>query len=245
VYAFQGSASALGAIGFLALVANHTLDPVAGTGLSAAHGAYLPSSSDIAAYTGARSSQTSFAGYLALISNSANWISQDATGDQIADGTAPDLPFDATSFTLAASPTNTFANWMVGYDFSAYPGADLSFKADADNDGVPNALENILGTSPAAFSQGLTAVAVGSGTLSFRHTLNAAPASDLSPAYEWSLDMVNWNASGASAGGTTVTFGTPVVVTPGAPGLVQVTATVSGTAAAKVFARLRVESVAQ
>jgi hypothetical protein len=124
---------------------------------------------------------------------------------------------------------------MGGFSVAGQTG----FNDDYDKDGLVNALENILGSSPAVAGQGITQVSRGAGTLVFRHTRNATPASDLTPSYEWSADLVNWNASGASAGGTTVTFGVPVVVTPGTPDLVEVTATVSGTAA-RVFCRLKV-----
>ena len=51
--------------------------------------------------------------------------------------------------------------------------------------------------------------------------------------------MGTWHASGIPSGGTTVTFAPPVVITPGIPDLVEVTATVTGTPASKVFARFR------
>jgi hypothetical protein len=57
---------------------------------------------------------------------------------------------------------------------------------------------------------------------------------------KWSTNLANWNASGASAGGTTVTFSAPVEIAAGPPALVEVTATVSGTPSAKVFTRLKV-----
>lgn len=69
---------------------------------------------DVGAYVGPRSDQTDFAAYRALVNNPANWATQDATGDQSSDGTAPDVPFSATGFglvpcfapgTLIATPT--------------------------------------------------------------------------------------------------------------------------------------------
>lgn len=235
VYAFQGGTTA--ATGFLAVVATHTGDPVTNTGLASEHIVYLPADEDIAAYTGPRAGQASYAAYLSLIGNVANWISQDATGDQSNDTIVPDLPFDPTAFTLTGSG-NTFAAWISGFDFSAYPGADLSAGGDADQDGVPNVVENILGSNPAGSSPGLTNVAASGGSLVFRHTRNATPASDLSAGYQWSADLANWQNSGAESGGITVTCGVPVVITPGDPDLVEVTAAISG-APAKVFVRLR------
>lgn len=144
-----------------------------------------------------------------------------------------------------APPGNTFADWIGGFEVGELTG----FNNDFDNDGLDNALENILGSSPAVSNQGLTAVSLGAGSLKFRHTLAAEAdiAEDLSYEYEWSVDLTNWNASGAQVGGTAVTFGLPEVITPGvdgAPDLVEVTATVGGSPASKVFARMRVGQVA-
>jgi hypothetical protein len=140
-------------------------------------------------------------------------------------------------------PANTYADWINSFAFADIVAPDLSITGDPDNDGLDNALENIFGTSPEVFSQGLASVATSGGNLVFRHTLGATPASDLTGAYEWSTDLVNWHAAGTSAGGTTVTFGPPVEITPGPPALVEVTASVAGTPASKVFARFKVTSL--
>lgn len=85
---------------FLTAVGNTALT-LTNTGLTAGTNALnLTSGTDIGAYTGSRVSQTSFASYLSLINNDANWTKQDATGDQSADGTAPDVPFSTTLFTV-------------------------------------------------------------------------------------------------------------------------------------------------
>lgn len=44
---------------------------------------------------------------------------------------------------------------------------------------------------------------------------------------------------GASSGGTTVAFATPAVITTGTPNLVEVTASTTGSPAAKIFARFK------
>ncbi|MCU0781071.1 MAG: hypothetical protein MUF04_08220, partial [Akkermansiaceae bacterium] len=101
-------------------------------------------------------------------------------------------------------------------------------------------MENILGSSPAAFSQGLTAVSASTGILSFQHRLNPEPASDLSYVYEWSSDLVNWYGTGVeSPGGTTVTFIAVNPLDPPDQDLFFVTATVTGSAP-KIFARIKV-----
>ena len=161
-------------------------------------------------------------------------------------------PYDSTLYVAQAPtpgtsnvptpPGNNFADWIDLFEV----GLLVGFSDDFDKDGLANALENILGSSPAVPNQGLTAVSVSAGSLKFRHTLaaEAAIADDLSFEYEWSADLTNWQASGVAAGGTNVTFGAPAVITAGTPDLVEVSATVTGTPASKIFARLRVAQVA-
>jgi autotransporter-associated beta strand protein len=129
----------------------------------------------------------------------------------------------------------TFADWIAGFSV----GGQTGINDDYDNDNIDNALENLMGTSPAVFNQGLTLVSSTGGNLKFRHTLSDDPASDLTGAYEWSVNLANWNADGATSGGTTVSFGAPVIITPGTPNLVEVTASVSGTPSSKIFARFK------
>ena len=136
-------------------------------------------------------------------------------------------------------PDDTYSTWINSFAFTGFVDPDLSPSGDPDNDGVPNDVENLFGTSPEVFSAGLTTVSSDGSNLVFQHTLSTTPASDLTGSYEWSTDLSNWNASGVSADGTTVTFGAPVVITPGSPNLVEVTATITGTPATEVFARFR------
>jgi hypothetical protein len=130
---------------------------------------------------------------------------------------------------------NTFASWIGGFSVGGLTGPDDDF----DQDGLANAVENLLGTSPEVFNSGLTNVSSTGGSLVFRHTRGTTPATDLTGSYEWATDLGTWHASGVPSGGTTVTFAPPVVITPGIPDLVEVTATVAGTPASKVFARFK------
>ncbi|MDZ8186393.1 MAG: putative Ig domain-containing protein [Nostoc sp. ChiSLP02] len=111
IYAYQGSATsptfitAIASGGF-----NSTNGLLTGTGLTAGTNAIdfsnVDDDVDIAAYNGSRSGQPDFPSYLPLINNAANWQTQDGTGDQSIDGTAPDVPFSSTAFTVgAATPT--------------------------------------------------------------------------------------------------------------------------------------------
>lgn len=110
IYAYQGSAAsptfitAIASGGFSS--ANGLLT---GTGLTAGTNAIdfltVDDDVDIAAYNGSRSGQADFASYLPLINNPANWQTQDGTGDQSIDGTAPDVPFSSTEFAIAGNDT--------------------------------------------------------------------------------------------------------------------------------------------
>ena len=61
---------------------------------------------------------------------------------------------------------NTYADWLT-----ANPPA-TGFDTDSDNDGVPNGLENVLGTNPNAYSAGLTNVSSTASSATYQHTLN-------------------------------------------------------------------------
>ncbi|NKB17040.1 MAG: hypothetical protein HC770_01145 [Pseudanabaena sp. CRU_2_10] len=109
IYAYQGTEASPT---FLTAIANSGFNTANGTlptGLTAGTNAIdlstvVANGADIAAYNGNRSGQTTFASYLALINNPANWTGQDGTGDQSIDGTAPDVPFSATAFATGSTP---------------------------------------------------------------------------------------------------------------------------------------------
>ncbi len=114
VYAYIG-ADADTPSAFLAALASNTFvvdgGTLAGTGLTdgidAISFGIVDADTDVASYNGGRSGEDDFASYAALINNTANWLTQDGTGDQSADGTAPDAPFSTQAFELAA-PGNIF-----------------------------------------------------------------------------------------------------------------------------------------
>lgn len=233
VYAYQGNLQT--ATGVIAAIATHTADSTAGTGLTSSHIVYLPDDVDIAAYTGSRSNQPAFANYLTAIGDTANnWITQDGSGDQSNDGTAPDVPFSTTPFSLGTG--DGFASWIAGFQVGGQTGPNDDF----DNDGLDNMVENILGSDPSVANTGLSTVSGTANSVTFRHTRADSPATDLTATYEWSADLATWYPSGAG-GGLTVTIGAPVVINNGSPNdLVEVTATVTSGSTTQLFVRLKV-----
>ncbi len=209
VYAYQGAT--LAPSGFLAVIATHSADLTTGTGLSPAHMIRLPDDEDIAAYTGSRSNQASFAAYLTLLDDTGNWLTQDADGDQSADGTAPDVPFAATAFTLAVTE-NTFASWLVAH------APDQGASQDHDGDGVANGVEYFFGATGSTFTPNPQPV---DGVVSYPH-----PAATPGATYKvWiSPDLSAW---------TDVTADVDLAT----PGFVKY---VLPSGAGKIFARLEV-----
>jgi len=111
VYAYVGSSSAPTFLAAISNVGYSTSDGVlTGTGLVAGQTAVsFTGGLDIVGYNGPRSGFASFADYLAAIGNTANWATQNGSGDQSTDGTGPDAPFPTTAFTVAAPATQTIS----------------------------------------------------------------------------------------------------------------------------------------
>lgn len=113
IYVFQGSnvGATMTPTTFITAVtndpgaafANGSLDNTGlAYGTNAANLALVDLDLDIAAYTGSRSDQSSFAAYGTILNNPspATWNFQDASGDQSIDTIAPDVPFSTTAFTV-------------------------------------------------------------------------------------------------------------------------------------------------
>lgn len=133
------------------------------------------------------------------------------------------------TLTKAAASSN-YADWLT-----ANPPAS-GFSSDSDNDGVPNALEHVLGSNPNAFNVGLSDLASTASSAIYTHTLNSTLASDMSYVYEWSTDLVEWKLSGVAN-----TAGTTATIVPSAPvsGVVTVTTTINSGPAGKLFTRIK------
>lgn len=83
---------------------------------------------------------------------------------------------------------------------------------DADGDGVPNALEYYLGTTPdnAGSAAGIAVATAQAGSLKVRFP-HLKTATDINATIQWSTDLVNWHESGESNGTQTAAITTQVV----------------------------------
>jgi hypothetical protein len=142
------------------------------------------------------------------------------------------VPFDYTTgqIRIVAGSANTYAAWLT------LNAPATGFDTDTDLDGIPNGVENVLGTNPNLSSAGLTEVASAANSVTFKHQLNPTTASDVSYGYQWTTDMVEWKTSGQSNTGGTSTL--IVASAPDGNGVVTVTMTITGGPAARLFGRL-------
>jgi len=145
-------------------------------------------------------------------------------------------------FSLTIVPDLTYAAWIASYPGV---GSQTAFDDDPDGDGIRNGLENYLGTDPGQPSgggQGLTQVAGTPLKFTFRHTRSHTAATDVTAGYEWSPDLAQWYAAGATGNGVTVTLAPTVIINRAPPqnDEIEVTATVTGGSTEKLFVRLNV-----
>lgn len=129
----------------------------------------------------------------------------------------------------------TFEDWVQKF---IGIGTETDYEDDPDGDGLVNGVERYLGTHPLFKNKGLT-VNPGGNFNGFRHSRTLQPGADTQIAYEWSTDLTNWHASGASSDGVTVTL-TPTRLGPGRMGdLIEVLPQIDGSPAG-VFFRIAV-----
>lgn len=122
---------------------------------------------------------------------------------------------------------DTFAQWLL--DNAPATG----FLTDSDNEGVPNGIENILGSNPNVFSSALTQISATTRSTTFLHALNPSIASNVTYSYQWSSDLKEWKASGQAN-----TTGTTATIAAIGTGPVTVTTTIDSGPARKLFTRI-------
>jgi autotransporter-associated beta strand protein len=167
-----------------------------------------------------------------------------ADGTYVAEGTQTGLEIGTPRITgggklvvSSTPPANDFTAWIADFSVGGLTGANDDF----DNDGLANAVENVLGSNPSLTNTGLTGISASGSTFKFRHDQSNEIASDVAKSYQWSTDLLEWNTSGGSnAGGTTATIAEATITDNAAPAndVIEVTVTVTAGPAAKVFGRL-------
>lgn len=167
-----------------------------------------------------------------------------ADGTYVADGTQTGLEIGTPRITgggklvvSSTPPVNDFTAWIEDFSVGALTGANDDF----DNDGLANAVENVLGSDPSVTNPGLSGLSATGSTFKFSHNQSNTIASDVAKSYQWSTDLVEWKASGESnAGGTAATIAEATITDNIAPAndVIEVTVTVTGGPSAKVFGRL-------
>ncbi|MEY3898571.1 MAG: hypothetical protein RLZZ214_4093 [Verrucomicrobiota bacterium] len=193
---------------------------------------FTPANGDT--YTIIRSAPTALAvsGAFANVAFGARITTQGGEGSFLVSNTG-------TTVTLSdyqSSITNDYAAWISGFSV----GGQTAANDDFDNDNLDNVVENVLGSNPSVYSNGLTQISATTSSFKFRHDQSNTIATDVTKTYQWSTDLVNWAASGASLAGTTATIAESTITDVVAPGndVVEVTVTVTAGPATKVFGRL-------
>lgn len=171
IYAYQGTAASPT---FITAIANSGFSPtngsLVGTGLTAGVNAVeFTTGIDIGAYIGPRNGQSDFSAYRALINNSANWITQDGTGDQSIDGSAPNVPFSSGAFITATE--TPIVNLSVSSNLGSEAGQTvITVTATASSSvmGSQTVVLGVAGTNITAgdYTLGNTTITIPDGQLS-------------------------------------------------------------------------------
>lgn len=119
----------------------------------------------------------------------------------------------------SAATGGDFASWIADPVFGIDPG-DQGF-----------------GINPGIGNTGLTSTGKSGSVFSFQHPEADPPLSDLNGSYEWSLDLLTWNAPGTVGDTTVAITATPDTAGGGTTTTVEADTTGSTVPPAKLFVR--------
>ena len=146
------------------------------------------------------------------------------------------VTYDLTNKQIKLAAVSTgFAGW-IGTAGVSNPAAN----ADPDNDGIPNALEYVLGGNPSQSNSNIAPkVAISNGNLVFTFDrVDASETSDITLVVEAGSDLATWPEV-FSVGATTATSSSGVDIQENAAAPDTISVTVPNIGAASKFARLR------
>lgn len=159
------------------------------------------------------------------------------------------LSFSEATGVLTVSAGNSYASYIAGFDFSAFPGADLTPSGDPDGDGIANAVEFVLGNAPNVGKvENLPTVQLVANPaglpageylkFSYRRT-SASVAANVGSAVEYDTDLAGpWTTATNGAAGVVIQE-TPNAGLPGVDVVVYLPKTLG--AGGKLFSRLSVQ----
>jgi len=134
-----------------------------------------------------------------------------------------------------------YATWITSFFPNETNPQIIGFNADPDGDGIPNGIEALSGGNPNASGVfTITELTKTGSAFTLLYPQDKSLPGDLTVGYEWSTDMINWQNSGASFGGVTVTLAdelwddTDLKVN-----IYQVAATVTAGSTSKMFIRVK------
>ncbi|MCX6879803.1 MAG: Ig-like domain-containing protein [Verrucomicrobia bacterium] len=167
------------------------------------------------------------------------------TGSTLASVTAPptgyslQYNYNGNKIALVADVVSGYACWANG--FSGPPLSNTSAHADPDGDGLPNAIEYVLGTDPRYSNRsGPKASSVGTDMVVTFSRSDVSETADMALAVQVSTDLEDWTTIPSyMIGATTETSSADVVVAENGTAADIITVTIPKGSNAKTFARLR------
>jgi hypothetical protein len=151
-----------------------------------------------------------------------------------------------TRYTLLGEPTYVYDAWTTANFPDVTDPSIIGFEASPDSDGISNGLKYFLGRERNATGPVISIESADTSSMVFRHTRNKTGTPDVIGAYQWSSDLINWQADGENANGISVNFSS-LNINDSNPDfdLIETTATVIGGASDRIFVRLLVTQLSE